>query len=106
MSTDPVTGYMDAAGDWHYPVTHVPADRYRVVLSSLAERAEILNAIALFSGPGVVDTVTFFNDLINAIDERLGRIEKRLDEAKIPEAIIPDDETDRYFTLPMLGNEP
>jgi hypothetical protein len=82
---------------------YVSRERYRAMLERAADAIELLNALALFQGPGVVDTVRWFDDLVNAIDQRLGQLEKRLDEAKIPEAIIPDDECERYFTLPMLS---
>ena len=82
----------------------VPEARYRAVLERATDAIELLNALALFQGPGAVDTVRSLDDLINKIDQRLGQLEKRLDEAKIPEAIIPDDECGRYFTLPMLGD--
>lgn len=42
------------------------------------------------------------DDLLTIIDSRLGPIEKRLDEAKIPEVPIPDDECAKYYTLPGL----
>lgn len=84
----------------------VPYERHRAVLERAADAIELLNALALFQGPGAVDTVTWLNDLVNAIDQRLGQLEKRLDEAKIAEVIIPDDECERYFTLPMIGQTP
>lgn len=81
----------------------VPYERYRALLHRAAESAELLNAIEMFSGPGAVDTVRQLNDLINAVDQRLGELEKRLDAAGIKAAVIPDDECEKYFTLPLLG---
>jgi hypothetical protein len=78
--------------------------RYRTLLERCAGKTELLHAIALFSGPDVVATVKWFDDIVNAIDQHLGELEKRLDAAGIPLAIIGDDEGKQYFTLPMLSS--
>jgi hypothetical protein len=82
--------------------TTVPVERYRVMRDRATDAIELLNALALFQGPGVVDTVRHLNDIINAVDQRLGELEKRLDAAGIAAVVIPDDECERYFRLPML----
>jgi type VI protein secretion system component VasK len=81
----------------------VPRARYRDVLARLGEDAELLEALALFTFPHAVDTVRWFDNLVNVIDQRLGELEKRLDAAGVPRMEIPDDECERYFTLPMLS---
>lgn len=84
----------------------VPYERYSAMRDRAIDAIELINALALFQGPGVVDTVRSIDNIVNAIDQRLGEIEKRLDAAGIAPAVIPDDECERYFTLPMLGAAP
>lgn len=90
------------------PVEAVPYADYRALLSRHADAAQLLDAIEMFSPLNLAALVVRFNDILNTIDSRLAYLEYRLEQAGIkdlPEG-IPDDQAEKYFTLPLLVNEP
>lgn len=82
----------------------IAAER-RMMVSRIAEANELLGAIEMFSPLNLARLVRRLDELINAIDTRLGNLEYRLDQASIKEPPdgIPDDECEKYFRLPLLG---
>ena len=77
-------------------------DHFRSVRRELGEASELLSAINMLSPLNLASFLRHLEDIITKIDSRLGQLEKRIDEAKIPEAVIDDDEAEKYFTLPAV----
>lgn len=70
-------------------------------MNRLTEACRLLNAIELLEPANFADWLEHLGDLFGNLDERLGRIEKRLDAAGIPLLAdgIPDDEVPAYLAL-------
>jgi len=87
------------------PVQVVPYADHRALLSRHAEACRLLDAIEMFSPMNLAALVDRLDEILSQIDTRLGHLEKRLDDAAVKDLPdgVPDDETDRYFTLPVLG---
>lgn len=72
--------------------------RYKSAMSRLTHAARLLDAIELLGPENFALWLEHLTGLFDSIDDRLARLEKRLDDAGIPLADgIPDEDVHKYF---------
>jgi hypothetical protein len=82
-------------------VTPEEKQRHSVLVSRYTHAARLLDAIDLLSPENFATWLEHLTELFDSIDERLGRAEKRIDDAGIPPVDdgIPDADVPRYLAL-------
>jgi hypothetical protein len=77
-----------------------PEQRYSALAGRFASAARLLDAATLLAPENLADWLDHLSELFDSIDDRLARIEKRLDDAGIPvNDGIPDEDVPRYLAL-------
>lgn len=79
--------------------------RYSALVTRFAGAARLLDAIDLLTPQNVAMWLEHLTELFDSVDARLGRIEKRLDDAGIAPLAdgIPDDEVPAYLALYVVN---
>lgn len=75
--------------------------QYSALVARFAQASKMLEAIELLTPENFAMWIDHLTDLAGSIDERLGRVEKRIDDAGIAPLAdgIPDDQVPAYLAL-------